>query len=433
MNQPVLLSDRYLLEERLGTGGMALVYRAKDQRLERYVAIKILRETYTNDPDFQELFRQEARAAANLSHPNLVTVHDFGLDDDRLFIVMEYVPGTHLKNTMQRRGRLPLEETLGLMVQACAGIGYAHRAGLVHCDIKPHNLLISPDHRLKVTDFGIARALASIHPDEKTDVVWGSPQYFSPEQAAGYAPSPASDVYSLGVILFEALTGQLPFQAESASELARLHREALPPSPASDVYSLGVILFEALTGQLPFQAESASELARLHREALPPSPRSINPAIPEALEQIMLKVLAKEPAARYRTADQLGRVLLTFSRQVGLQEGLAPTSATTGTTPLQPKASPGTPAATPSSPPGNLSSGSHPNSAAPVARSPATQENNRSPVNRNGASRPTPIQAVPEKSPWDIDWLTIGLGLLTLIAVGGLVPLYIWVYFLYFD
>jgi len=392
MNQPVLLSDRYLLEERLGTGGMALVYRAKDQRLERYVAIKILRETYTNDPDFQELFRQEARAAANLSHPNLVTVHDFGLDDDRLFIVMEYVPGTHLKNTMQRRGRLPLEETLGLMVQACAGIGYAHRAGLVHCDIKPHNLLISPDHRLKVTDFGIARALASIHPDEKTDVVWGSPQYFSPEQAAGYAPSPASDVYSLGVILFEALTGQLPFQAESASELARLHREALPPSP-----------------------------------------RSINPAIPEALEQIMLKVLAKEPAARYRTADQLGRVLLTFSRQVGLQEGLAPTSATTGTTPLQPKASPGTPAATPSSPPGNLSSGSHPNSAAPVARSPATQENNRSPVNRNGASRSTPIQAVPEKSPWDIDWLTIGLGLLTLIAVGGLVPLYIWVYFLYFD
>lgn len=390
MNQPILLSNRYLLEERLGTGGMALVYRAKDQMLERNVAIKILRETYLNDPDFQDLFRQEARAAANLSHPNLVTVHDFGLDDGRLFIVMEYVPGTHLKNMLQRRGRLPLEETLDLMIQACAGIGYAHRAGLVHCDIKPHNLLITPDRRLKVTDFGIARALASIHPDEKAEVVWGSPLYFSPEQAAGNAPSPASDVYSLGVILFEALTGQLPFQADSATELARLHREALPPTP-----------------------------------------RSLNAAIPEALEQIMIKVLSKEPAARYRTADQLGRVLVTFSRQGGLQAGVDESSISVGKTPLQPAANQNT--STSTALPGQSPSSRYPEPAAPAAR-PNRQDYSQAPSKPAEQSRPVSVRApAQEKSPWDIDWLTIILGLLTLIALGGLVPLYIWVYFLYFG
>jgi serine/threonine-protein kinase len=187
MADQIILNDRYHLEERLGSGGMAVVYRARDRMLERYVAIKVLRENFSDDPDFQERFRQEARAAANLSHPNIVTVHDVGFDRGRLFIVMEYVPGTHLKDILQRRGRLPVDEAIGLMVQACAGVGYAHRAGLVHCDIKPHNFLITPDKRLKVTDFGIARALASIQPEEQADIVWGSPQYFSPEQAAGGA------------------------------------------------------------------------------------------------------------------------------------------------------------------------------------------------------------------------------------------------------
>jgi serine/threonine-protein kinase len=207
MADQIILNERYRLEERLGSGGMAVVYRAQDLMLERYVAIKVLRENFSDDPDFQERFRQEAKAAANLSHPNIVTVHDFGFDRGRLFIVMEYVPGTHLKDILQRRGRFAVDEAIGLMVQACAGVGYAHRAGLVHCDIKPHNFLITPDKRLKVTDFGIARALASIHPEEQVDVVWGSPQYFSPEQAAGGPPSPASDVYSLGIILYEMLTG----------------------------------------------------------------------------------------------------------------------------------------------------------------------------------------------------------------------------------
>ena len=265
----MILNDRYQLEQTLGTGGMALVYKAKDLMLERSVAVKVLREDLSTDMSFRERFRQEARAAANLSHPNIVTVHDFGLDQGHLFIVMEYVPGTDLKTRIREKSRFSVQETLELMIQACQGVGYAHRAGLVHCDIKPHNMLVSPDGRLKVTDFGIARALASISPEERSEVVWGSPHYFSPEQAAG-----------------------------------------LPPSPASDVYSLGVILYEMLTGQLPFNAADAEELARMHREVQPIPPRAINPAIPSQLDEIILKVLSKEPSARYRTADQLGHLLL---------------------------------------------------------------------------------------------------------------------------
>ena len=229
MEEPRLLNKRYQLLEPLGKGGMAVVYRARDLMLERLVAVKVLREDYSGDPAFQERFRQEAKAAANLSHPNIVTMHDFGLDNGQLFMVMEYVPGTDLKTLIKQRGRFSPEEALPLLIQACAGIGYAHRAGLVHCDVKPQNMLVTPDMRLKVADFGIARALSTIHPDEQSDVVWGSPQYFAPEQASGAAPAPASDVYSLGIIMYEMLTGSLPFQATTAVDLARLHVEEEPP------------------------------------------------------------------------------------------------------------------------------------------------------------------------------------------------------------
>ncbi|MEW6092573.1 MAG: protein kinase, partial [Chloroflexota bacterium] len=160
MNEIRLLNNRYEVIEQLGKGGMAVVYRARDQMLERQVAVKVLREDYSRDAAFQERFRQEARAAANLTHPNIVTVHDFGLDNGQLFIVMENVPGTDLKTLLRKRGRFNPTEALPLMIQACAGIGYAHRAGLVHCDVKPQNMLVTPDMRLKVTDFGIARALS---------------------------------------------------------------------------------------------------------------------------------------------------------------------------------------------------------------------------------------------------------------------------------
>lgn len=375
MPETIILNNRYQLEERLGSGGMAMVYRARDLMLERPVAIKLLRADFSNDPDFRERFRQEARAAANLSHPNIVTVHDFGLDNaGRLFIVMEYVPGTDLKSIMQRRGRLGLDEGLALIVQACAGLGYAHRAGLVHCDVKPQNMLVTPDQRLKVVDFGIARALATITPDERSEIVWGSPQYFSPEQAAGGAPSPASDVYSLGVVMFEMLTGQLPFSASSPEELARLHREVPPPSP-----------------------------------------RKLNPAIPAQLEQILLKVLSKEPSARYRTADQLGRVLVTFTQQSNTVEAVptpkfpkvAEEDATQPMTaeaesefyPTNPAYTPPEPQYAPLDPPF-------------VRVEPAAYSLSR-----------------PAENPLDIDWATWALGLLALIAVGGLIPFCLWVYY----
>ena len=343
MQEGTLLNNRYQLLEKLGTGGMAEVFRARDSMLERYVAIKVLRTDYTSDEGFQERFRQEARAAANLSHPNIVTVHDFGLDRGYLFIVMEHVPGTDLKTLLRRRGRFNVDEAIPLMVQACAGIGYAHRAGLVHCDVKPHNMLVTPDWRLKVTDFGIARALATIHPDEHSDTVWGSPQYFSPEQAAGE-----------------------------------------PPSPASDVYSLGVVMYELLTGTPPFTGATAQELARKHLDTLPIPIREYLPDIPTTLEQIVDKVLAKEPSARYRTADQLGRVLLRFGTQ--RDQTVAPALALT----------------------------------------PEAQPNYIPPEPEPDYADPEPAFALP-----NIDWISVALGLLALMAVGGLIPFWMWVYFSY--
>jgi serine/threonine protein kinase len=345
-----LLNNRYQLLERFGSGGMANVYRARDILLDRYVAIKVLRDDHPRNPGFDEQFRHEARSAANLSHPNIVTVYDFGFDNGSPFIVMELVPGTDLKSLLRKRGRYTVEEGIPLIVQACAGIGYAHRAGLVHCDVKPHNMLVTPDNRLKVTDFGIARALATITPGERTDVVWGSPQYFSPEQAAGHAPSPASDVYSLGVVIYELLTGTLPFTASTAEELAQLHLNANPIPPSEYV-----------------------------------------PDIPQPLEEIILKVLSKEPSARYRTADQLGRVLMKFGTEHDI------------------------PASTPL----------------------LTQIPEPAPVRVREQSpqpRPAPrIRLAPEADGTlsDIDWASVGLGLLALIAAGGLIPFWIWIYFVY--
>ncbi|NOT06154.1 MAG: serine/threonine protein kinase [Anaerolineales bacterium] len=365
MDEGTLLNNRYQLLEKLGSGGMAEVFRARDSVLDRIVAIKVLRKDYSSSPDFQEHFRTEARAAANLSHPNIVTVHDFGFADNLLFIVMEHIPGKDLKQLIRQRGRFPLEDGIQLIIQACAGLGYAHRAGLVHCDVKPHNMLVSPDGRLKVTDFGIARALATMTPGERTDVVWGSPLYFSPEQAQGEAPSPASDVYSIGVVMYELFSGTPPFTASTADELARLHISARP---------------------IPI--------------------REYIPEIPAALEEIITKVLSKEPAARYRTADQLGRVLQRF-----------------GTQPDQ----------TPVPPP------------APVVIAVKPEISSRLPSQeRPSTPRPEPVYQqvqTPEPALLDspglesafeeIDWLSVGLGLLAVVAVGGLIPFWIMIYFAY--
>jgi serine/threonine protein kinase len=328
-----ILSDRYQILDHIGTGGMADIYHARDLNLQREVAIKLLRDSLIEDPSFQARFLQEARSAANLVHPNIVTIFDFGYDADRYYIIMEYVPGMDLKKLLERRDVLPVAEALDIMIQACSGIGYAHRAGLVHCDIKPQNILVSTDGRVKITDFGIARALALIQPDERADTIWGSPFYLSPEQAAGKPPSPASDVYALGVTFYEMLAGKPPFDGGDFATLAHLHLTASPP---------------------------------------PLQPR--NPEVPDTLDLIIQKVLSKEPSARYRTADQLGRVLTTF-----LDESLSHTTSLSE----QPQ-----------------------------------------PISDQEPTPPLPEQT---DAAVYIDWLAVTLGLLAFIALGGLIPLWLWV------
>ncbi|MFN8434255.1 MAG: protein kinase [Anaerolineales bacterium] len=377
MTESALLNDRYQLEELLGSGGMANVYRARDVVLDRPVAIKVLRKEYSTNENFQKQFWLEARSAANLSHPNIVTVHDFGAADDLLYIVMELVPGKDLKQLVRERGRFPYQQGIPLIIQACAGVGYAHRAGLVHCDIKPHNMLVSKDMRLKVTDFGIARALATIKPGERNDVVWGSPLYFAPEQAAGEAPTPASDVYSLGVVLYEILTGTTPFTASTADELARLHISARP---------------------LPI-----SEYV---------------PDVPPALEEIVMKVLSKEPAARYRTADQLGRVLQKF--------GTEPVA------PPKPKQEPV------SSPPvitikQDIAERLSPPSQPRPQPEPAPQYYQPQYPPQSIQPEPAPAYREEEVYTEPIDWLAVGLGLMAVLAWGGLIPFGLMIYLSYFP
>jgi serine/threonine protein kinase len=363
-----LLGNRYQIQRSLGTGGMSVVYLARDLMLERPVAIKVLRQDFSTDTGFRDRFRQEAKAAANLSHPNIVTVHDFGFDTGRLYIVMEYIPGTDLKTIIRQNGRFKIEDAIPLIVQACAGIGYAHRAGLIHCDVKPHNMLVTPDQRLKVTDFGIARALATIHPDEKSEVVWGSPQYFSPEQASGTAPSPASDVYSLGIIMYEMLAGQLPFISEDPTELSRMHREVRP---------------------VPVHL--------------------LNQSISPELEQILNKVLSKEPSSRYRSADQLGRILISFIRLTESYDSVIPSI------PAQPVHTTLPPYQAPQLTP------------TPRPRPVQNTLPSVKPVIIPQAISSKPTQPAEEQA--NFDWMTVGLGLMAALSLSGLVPFWLFIWF----
>lgn len=251
-----ILARRYELQELIGGGGMADVYKAQDKLLDRAVAVKILHQQYANDAEFVEKFRREATAAAKLAHPNIVNIYDVGEDGGSQYIVMEYVSGPTLKEVIQHKGCLEPIEAVRIAKEIASALESAHRNNLVHCDIKPHNILVMPDGHIKVTDFGIARAVSASTMTYSGSVM-GSVHYFSPEQAKGTVITTKSDVYSLGVVLYEMLTGKLPFNGETSVSIALKH---------------------------------------LQEEPVPI--RQINPSIPPVLEAIVQKAMSKDPADR---------------------------------------------------------------------------------------------------------------------------------------
>jgi serine/threonine-protein kinase len=225
-----LVADRYELLEVVGTGGMSTVYRALDTLLERNVALKVLHPHYGDDAEYVERFRREARSVAQLSHPNIVTVIDRGDDGGRQYIVFEYVDGESLKELVDRSGPLPVRRVIEIGLQMADALAFAHQHGLVHRDVKPQNVLINGDGEAKVTDFGIARSLDVEHGVTQTGTVLGTSNYLSPEQARGQTVTPATDVYSLGVVLFELMTGEVPFPGENFVAVAMKHINEPPPS-----------------------------------------------------------------------------------------------------------------------------------------------------------------------------------------------------------
>jgi eukaryotic-like serine/threonine-protein kinase len=222
------VAERYELEELVGTGGMSSVYRARDTLLERNVALKVLHDRYTTDDEFVERFKREARAVAQLSHPNIVTVIDRGEDGGKQFIVFEYIDGENLKELVVRQGRLSVRDALEVALQIARGLAFAHEHGVVHRDVKPQNVLLNGDGQAKVTDFGIARTLA-VDGVTQTGTVMGTSNYIAPEQASGQPVDVQTDVYSLGVVLYELLAGDVPFPGENFVSIAMKHVNEPPP------------------------------------------------------------------------------------------------------------------------------------------------------------------------------------------------------------
>lgn len=262
-----ILNGRYRVGPKIGDGGMAVVYRGFDTLLGRNVAIKVLREQYTTDPSFVTRFDREAQAVAALTHPNIINIFDVGVDGGSHYFVMELIDGPNLKEVLRARGSLDVDEAVAIMLQVLAGLGYAHARDLVHRDVKPQNILLLPDGTAKVTDFGIAKGLSDATLTEAGTGL-GTVHYISPEQARGEPATPASDLYSAGVMLYEMLTGVLPFTADSAVGVAVKH---------------------------------------LHDQPAPPS--RINPAVPATLSALTLHALEKDPAARFTSAREMAAAL----------------------------------------------------------------------------------------------------------------------------
>jgi serine/threonine-protein kinase len=267
MGVATLAGGRYRIERVLGGGGMAVVYCAHDEELNRTVAIKLLAEHLAEDGEFHARFLREAKLAARLSHPNVVAVYDAGEDDGRPFIVMEVVDGETLASVLDRHGALPADEVVRLGVQAAAGLEHAHAHGLVHRDVKPQNLLIRADGVLKVADFGIARAAAATQRLTQVGTILGTAEYLAPEQAAGEDVTPAADVYALGAVLYEALTGRPPYRVDTLVQLLTAQQQGAITPPGELVAgvpaALEAAIMRCLARNPEYRPASAGEAAEL--------------------------------------------------------------------------------------------------------------------------------------------------------------------------
>jgi serine/threonine-protein kinase len=280
-----LFDGRYRMIRRIGSGGMARVFLAEDVDLHRDVAIKVLHDRYSEDAQFVERFAREARAAAGLNHPNIVAIYDRGQSEGSYYIAMEYLDGETLKDVITREGPLPERRAIDITLQLLAALRFAHRREIIHRDVKPHNVMVLRDGRVKVADFGIARAGDS----EMTEAgsIVGTAQYLSPEQARGQHVGPESDLYSVGVVLYEMLTGRVPFTGDSAVAIAMKHVQETPVPP-----------------------------------------RQIVPTIPPELESVVQRAMAKDPARRYHSADEMGMDLDRVRKGLGVTQATASMAAT---------------------------------------------------------------------------------------------------------
>src|SRR6187397_1186512 len=278
-----LFDGRYRIVRKLGSGGMANVYLAEDEDLGRRVAIKILNERYANDDLFIERFRREAKSAAALSHPNIVSVYDRGEAEGTYYIAMEVIEGRSLKELIMTRGPLPIPQALAYTHEMLEALRFAHRHGIIHRDIKPHNILIG--ERLKVTDFGIARAGASQMTEAGS--IMGTAQYLSPEQAKG-----------------------------------------APVDQTSDLYSVGVVLYELLTGSVPFNGDTPVEIAMKHLSQTPEPPSVRRPDVPDDLDYVVLRALAKDPSERYHSAEAMDADLDRIARGLAVSPETAEAATT---------------------------------------------------------------------------------------------------------
>ena len=249
-----IIAERYEILGKIGTGGMADVYKAKDHKLNRFVAVKVLKPEFREDTTFIRKFRSEAQAAAGLTHPNIVNVFDVGDDEGVYYIVMELIEGITLKEYIAKKGKLSIKEATSIAIQVSMGLEAAHNHGIVHRDVKPQNIIISKDGKVKVTDFGIARATTSTATQAVTTTVMGSVHYTSPEQARGGIVDEKSDIYSAGITMYEMITGHVPFDGDSTVTVALKHLNEVIKSPAEEVpdipYSLECIIMKC-TQKLP--------------------------------------------------------------------------------------------------------------------------------------------------------------------------------------